>query len=390
MGNNRLLIVFRNLFIAAALAVTLLTIVLLGFIFVAYGNRSGLNPVEAFFLNISLALRSADLSRPLGADSAPVCFTVNRGDTAGSIAARLAEQGFAVDADLFRSYVRFFGIDDELQAGVFSLRRTFTLPEVAQQLTNAGANTVNFLIPEGWRLEEIAARIDGTPGLNFTGADFVALVGPGAGNIPGAIGEFAARVGLPPGRSLEGFLFPDTYTLPACGTAADLVLRMLQNFDARVTAQMRADAQATGLSLYQIVTLAAIVQRETLIAEEGPVIAGVYLNRYRNAGRAAPDPRIPVTLDADPTIQYALGNTRDPATWWPPLTRADYRGVDSPYNTYLYAGLPPGPIANPGLNAIRSAIYPQQHEYAFFRTCAGDGGRHRFSLTFEEHAAACP
>ena len=287
------------------------------------------------------------------------------------------------------SYVRYYGIDSGLQAGTFTLARTYTIPELAGRLSNPGGDSVNFLVQEGLRIEEIAARIDGTPNLSFTGAQFTALVGPGAGSQPGATGEFAARAGIPAGRSLEGFLFPDTYTLAACGTAQDLAQRMLENFDNRVTAQLRSDVAATGLNLYQAVTLASIVQRETAVIEEAPAIAGVYLNRLRNSLLPTPDANIPTTLDADPTVQYALGNTRSPATWWPPLTAADYRGVASPYNTYLNPGLPPGPIANPGLDALRAAIYPQASAYLYFRACPGDGGRHRFSTTFTEHQAAC-
>jgi hypothetical protein len=148
------------------------------------------------------------------------------------------------------------------------------------------------------------------------------LAGPGA-SVPA---DFAARVGLPAGRSLEGFLFPATYTLPADAPADELISRMLQSFSAQVTDQMKADAQAQGLTLYQVVTLASIVEREAAVADERPLIAGVYLNRLRK----------PMSLDADPTVQYALASkTSAPATWWPPITVEDYRGVVSPYNTYL-------------------------------------------------------
>jgi UPF0755 protein len=193
--------------------------------------------------------------------------------------------------------------------------------------------------------------------------------------------EFAARVGLPLGSSLEGFLFPATYTLPADAPADELINRMLQNFNAQVTDQMKADAAKQGLTLYQAVTLASIVEREAVVADERPLIAGLYLNRLRKS----------MTLDADPTVQYPLGNTRDPATWWPQISVDDYRNVNSPYNTYLNPGLPPGPIANPGLSSIRAVIYPQASEYLYFRaTCTGDG-RHKFAATLaEQQANACP
>lgn len=351
--------------------------------------RSSTNPIESIMTRLMLALNTQQISQRMGNDPTVVCFTVNPGENAGSVASRLAEQGFTISPDLFRAYMRYFDIDSALQAGTFSLTRTMTMPQLAQKLTKTGGDTILFRVLEGWRIEEIAQVIDSAGRLPYRGADFLSLVGTGAGSVPGTMGEFAARAGIPAGRSLEGFLFPDTYTIPACGTVQDLVARMLANFDARVTAQMRSDTRNTGLTLYQAVTLASIVQREALFDDERPMIAGVYLNRYNNSLSNPPNPNIPRTLDADPTIQYALGNTRNPSTWWPQITGADYRSVIHPYNTYINVGLPPGPISNPGLASIQAAIYPQASNFIYFRACPDSGGRHRFSITFAEHQAAC-
>jgi UPF0755 protein len=379
----------RALIIPALLIGGLVCAALVGVIFISARSTPHLNPLEAIVLRLRLTFRSSELNRPLGAEAGTVCFTVPRGADATDIAQQLAAQGFALDADLFRTYVRYFNIDARLQAGTFSLQRTLTLPQLAQKLTDASADTITFRVLEGWRLEEIAAAIDRTNGLTFTGAEFMDLVGMGAGSQPGVVGNFAAQVGVPVGRSLEGFLFPDTYTLPSCGTLNDLVARMLANFETRVTPQMRAAAEAGGLSLYQAVTLASIVQREAIFDDERPRIAGVYLNRLFNGTRDLPNPNIPMTLDADPTIQYALGNSRDPQTWWARLTAADYRSVQSPYNTYLNTGLPPTPICSPGLASIMAAIYPERTNFAYFRACPNSGGRHIFSLSLAEHSRAC-
>jgi UPF0755 protein len=145
-----------------------------------------------------------------------------------------------------------------------------------------------------------------------------------------------------------------------------------------MTAQMRAAAAARRFTLYEVVTLASIVEREAVIPDERALIARVYLNRLA-AG---------MTLDADPTVQYAKGFDALTGEWWPPLSLADYAGVTSPYNTYLNAGLPPGPIANPSLASVEAVIYPASSDYLYFRAC-DDSGRHRFSLTFEEHERAC-
>ncbi|MCS6872858.1 MAG: endolytic transglycosylase MltG [Anaerolineae bacterium] len=367
----------------------LLCIAFLGVVLAAAASTPHLNPIESLVLRLRLAFRSAELNRPLGTDSSVVCFTVARGADAASIAQQLVAQGFALDPELFRAYVRYFNIDSRLQAGTFSLPRSLTLAQLAERLTDANANTIVFRVLEGWRIEEIAAAIDRTRGLTFTGAEFMALVGAGAGSQSGEIGAFAARVGVPVGRSLEGFLFPDTYILPVCGTARDLVERMLANFDTRVTPQMRAAALANGLTLYEAITLASIVQREAVFDDERARIAGVYLNRLLNSRRTPPNPNIPTTLDADPTIQYAIGNTRNPETWWTRLTPEDYRSVQSPYNTYLHKGLPPTPICSPGLASIVAVIYPERTDFAYFRACPNSGGRHTFSRTLAEHANAC-
>jgi UPF0755 protein len=164
-------------------------------------------------------------------------------------------------------------------------------------------------------------------------------------------------------------------------TARDVVLTALRNFDKKVTPQMRADLQADSRTLYDAVRLASIVEREAGVEKDRPTIAGVYFNRLRDG----------MALDADPTIQYALGLTRDPKTWWPQITQDDYQGVQSPYNTYINPGLPPSPISNPALASIQAAIYPEKHDYYFFRTSCNNDGTHVFAKTLDEQIAnACP
>jgi UPF0755 protein len=366
----------RNLLIPVLLGTALVSCVVIAFVVLRKPVNNTLNPVESFVLQIMLATRNQALQAPGGADPKPTRFVISKGDSAGMIGANLLAQGFIKDADLFRNYVRYYGIDAQLQAGTYFLRKTFTIPQIAVVLTNAGASTVTIQVIEGWRLEEIARAIDANPMLAFRGADFLKLAGPGAV----VSQEFATRVGLTPGKSLEGFLFPATYTLPADAPADELIVRMLDNFDAQFTEQMKADAQAQNLTIYQVVTLASIVEREAVVPEERALIAGVYLNRLKAS----------MTLDADPTIQYALGNSRDSSTWWPKITVDDYRGVKSPFNTYLNRGLPPSPIANPGLASINSVVHPQASQFLYFRaSCDGDG-RHKFAVTLQEQAAnAC-
>jgi UPF0755 protein len=180
---------------------------------------------------------------------------------------------------------------------------------------------------------------------------------------------------LPASVSTEGFLYPDIYILPRRITAEQLVGEFIRNFSLHLSIDLREGFNRRGLDVYQAVTLASIVQREAVIADERAHIASVFLNRL-NAG---------MKLDTDPTVQYALGYNTTQNTWWTnPLSAADLQ-FNSPYNTYLYAGLPPGPIANPSLSALRAVAFPAETPYYFFRARCDGSGLHDFAVTFEEH-----
>ncbi len=337
-----------------------------------------LNPIEAAALGAYLTLNRQALFTPASNEAIPVPFTVEAGQNAAQIAENLRTLGLIRDATLFRYYLRYYGLDVQIEAGTFDLHTAMTIPEIAHALTEAKPPEVTLRITEGWRREQIADWLDEQEGLPFGGAAFLAATAVGAPLPP----DLSLAAELPPNASLEGFLFPDTYRLALDATAADLVEAMLRNFERQVTPQMRTDAAARGLTLYQVVTLASIVEREAVIPDERPIIASVYLNRLA-AG---------MKLEADPTVQYAMGYQADRDEWWNlNLTPQDYYTVDSPYNTYLYAGLPPGPIANPGLASIQAVIYPAQTPYLYFRAACDGSGRHNFSRTFEEHQAyGCP
>lgn len=338
---------------------------------------SSLNPVEAAALGAYLAVNQEALQTPVDIRAEPQFFNIESGEHAAQIADELVAQGIIADPTLFRRYLSYHGLDVRLEAGTYELSASMTIPEIAYQLTDAEPPDVTVTVPEGWRREQIAAWIDQQPDLPFTGADFLIASGPGA-----AVPEDVTFAGdIPDGMSLEGFLFPDTYRLALDATAQDLVERMLYNFDARVTGDLRQQAAANGLTLYQAVTVASIVEREARVADERPTIADVYLNRLE----------VGMKLEADPTVQYAMGYQVDTDQWWNlNLTQDDYYAVDSPYNTYLYPGFPPGPIANPGLSAIQAVIQPADTPYLYFRATCDDSGRHNFATTFEEHVAnAC-
>lgn len=340
-------------------------------VFVLSGGRLG-ELVQDQLARIRLASREADLNRPMGSETMPIRFTIDPGDTPRTIAQNLIYEGLIADADLFVDYARAYDIDTQLEAGVFFLYRTETLAEIAHALTDSASSQFVFRILEGQRLEEVAYElIDSNPFFGFSGAEFFALVGPGSQQDSG-LTQF---IGLPAGASLEGFLFPDTYQLPAAVTPIQLRQIMTQEFVSRMGSDLPAQARAQGFTLYEIVTLASIIQREAVRVDEMPLISSVYRNRLRQGMR----------LDADPTVQYGIGFRG--GSWWPQITRDDYQNARSAYNTYLNEGLPPGPIASPGMSAIQAALNPEVSDYLFFRARCDGSGYHDFAVTYAEHLA---
>jgi len=327
-------------------------------------------------LAVYLSANQDQLERPAGSDATPIDFEIQPGESLSAVANRLLQIGLISDPELFRRYLQYNKLDQGIEAGKFTLAKTMTIPDIAQTLQRGRRDELTVTIPEGKRIEEVAQIVSAAiPQIDV--GEFLLL----AGDASLWNSQFAFLSDVPPGGSLEGFLFPDTYRLPLETDARDLVGRMLSNFGAKVTPQMRADAQAAGRSLWDVTRLASIVEREAVVAEERPLIASVYLNRLDQGW----------PLDADPTIQYALGQSREPGNWWPDLTLEDYQGVVADYNTYINPGLPPGPIANPGFGSIQAVIYPQPSDFFFFRaSCSGDG-THQFARTLEEQFAnECP
>lgn len=327
----------------------------------------GLSSPDDLLIRFYLDARAAELDQMAGSDDTPVTFVVEPGETAVEIADRLKQAGLVSDAELFRRYVQYHGLDAGIEAGDFVLRQTMTIPDIAQALQKGQRPEQVVTIQEGLRLEQVAALVAEQTGIPED--EFLALATDGWRN---AGLSFDLLADLPPSATLEGFLFPDTYRLPEDATALDLLGRMLETFDRRVAPEMRAAAANRGLDVYELVTLASIVEREAVIDEERPLIAGVYHNRLESGW----------FLGACPSVQYALGAPDD---WWPRFT-LEATEVDSSYNTYRNLGLPPGPICSPGLASLEAAAYPADTGYFFFLAdCTKDDGSHLFAVTEEEH-----
>lgn len=345
----------------------------------SFGNISAAGSPREVALETYIQIHADELQRPAGTDNTPVTFVVQPGETAAEVAKRLYEAGLISDAKLFRRYLQYKGMDAGLEAGTYTLRQTMTIPEIAEALQTGLRPERVLTVREGLRLEEVAAAVAAQTGIPE--ADFIALVTTGWQTTD--LKDYPFLADLPPGTSLEGYLFPETYRLPEEATAYDVVARMLATFDARVTEEMRMGAANQGLTVHQLVTLASLVEREAVVPEERPVIAGVFLNRLRNGW----------LLDADPTVQYALGYDEKTGKWWRRLY-FDELGVnaladiDHPYNTYRYPGLPPGPICSPGLASIQASAFPAQTDYFYFiADCHKNDGSHLFARTEEEHNA---
>lgn len=342
--------------------------VLAGFIYIVTGGEI-VNMARTAYISFTLSSRQDDLTTPFSTNDEVIRFEIPIGSSPVVIAEALVQAQLIRDAQLFVDYARVEGLDRQFEAGIYFLKQTQTIPEIALIITDSSKSFIPFRTLEGTRIEELAELIDGNHLFSFTGDEFLALVDAGA-TIPE---EFATWADIPAGSSLEGYMLPDTYQLPPDITAVGLRDSLLEAFRTQVGERLRDDALLDGYSIHQMVSLASIIEREAVWADEHPLISSVYRNRLD----------IDMLLQADPTVQYGIQGLR--GRWWPNITRADYRGIDSPYNTYLYKGLPPGPIASPSLSAIRAAIYPVESTYFYFRAKCDRSNYHSFATTYDEH-----
>jgi peptidoglycan lytic transglycosylase G len=292
--------------------------------------------------------------------------TVEDGDGAKHIAEELQEAGVIQSARLFRVLVAFMGIENELQAGDYEFDKGMTTLAVIDRLHNGITAPLMVTVPEGLRVEEIADLLDEKGAVSKDDFLAAARADHPESFLPEGAGD----------NDLQGYLFPATYGFSRTATGGQAVQQMLDAFDELVVAEVQPQLETTGLTLDQVIALASIVEREAVKPEERPLIASVFLNRMK----------VGIALQADPTVQFALANDPENVAkygyWKKELSLADLE-VDSPYNTYKNSGLPPGPIACPGLDSIEAVLRPARTNYLFF--VAKDDGSHVFAETLEEH-----
>ncbi len=303
---------------------------------------------------------------PTSTPSEIILIVIQEGESAQDVADKLEDEGIIASGLLFRVLVALQGYEDKLVAGDYEFERGMPTLEVLERIRSGQTAPLVVTIREGLRAEEIAELMEDKTVLSAE--DFLEAIESWY--------EFSFLYTKPYWANLEGYLFPDTYFFSRDMTAEEVVLQILENFDGRVDDELRQEADIAGLSMHTVLTLASIVEREAQVPDERPIIAGVFLKRLRRG----------MPLEADPTVQYALGN--DPASvaeygyWKEELSQTDLE-VDSPYNTYRYTGLPRGPICNPGLDSIEAVIRPADTDYLYF--VARADGSHVFAETLEEH-----
>ncbi len=342
--------------------------------------------VRAIFLGVALLALSvacagylllSEIRRPAENDATPVEFIVEPGDSASVIATRLGTANLIRQPLLFTLLVRLRGLDGKLQAGRYLLRADMTMSEIIAALQNSRVEEVQVTIIEGSRLEEIAEQIAAAGLVNVTEQAFLRAARNGVAFQP----QHFYLNSLPPGASLEGYLFPDTYRFAVTATVTEVIEIMLDRFDEQY-ATFEREVTVTGATVHDIVTMASIVQREAVREDEMPKIAAVFWNRLKPEHLAETGGG---KLGADPTVQYILGQR---GNWWPRLDSLsidEINGIASPYNTRVNPGLPPGPIASPGLAALRAAARPDESvPYLYFVASCTTPGAHNFAVTFEE------
>lgn len=274
-------------------------------------------------------------------------FVINKGDAVKEIAYNLKSKGLIKSPIAFFLLIKKLDFDKKIEAGDFRLNPSMGALEIAEILTH-GRLDIWVTIPEGLRAEEIAEILkDNIPSYKSFWKDVLA--------------------------EKEGYLFPDTYLIPKDADSKLVVALMLDNFDKKYSSIKTTEIST--LSKNESVIVASLVEREAKFPEDRPLVASVIHNRLK----------IGMKLDIDATVQYALGLRKDQKTWWRKNLTLDDLKINSSYNTYLRLGLPPGPIANPGIEALRAALVPQNTEYLYY--VSDKTGRNHYAKTFAEHQA---
>lgn len=282
---------------------------------------------------------------------------IREGLSTAEIADRLSEKGVIGSTIKFRILARIYGYDDKLRPGSYSFTPDMNIDAVFAKLLTGEKRLVRFTIPEGFGVKEIAERLN-----NLDLADKDDFLKAAADFAPYDYMRKHENVFF----AAEGFLFPDTYAVESDVDIDELLTLMAKTFDDKLTPSMRKRAEEAGLSVYELTTLASLVEREVRFPEDRPIVAQVLLKRLK----------LNMPLQTDATLQYLRDVPKED------LSIEDTK-VDSPYNTYQHVGLPPGPIASPGMASIQAVLHPAETDYLYF--VADRRGHNHYAFTYEEH-----
>ena len=318
----------------------------------------------AIAAGIVYATLFARIEKPLSLTIVPErMFAVEKGDNAKIIAARLEREGFIADSFLFEFYAWNSRLSYSLQAGKYLLSSGMSSKTIAEKIARGyvARDTVVGTIPEGYGIWTIETKLREAGLLAKEKKHLVDL----------AVSAFTAQhdflADAPPDANLDGYLFPDTYAFEREAALDEVVGRMLDNFGRKMDAVVREEMRRQGKNIFDIVIMASMIQKEVITTEDMRLVSGLLWKRIA----------IGMPLQVDATVSYALNKNN--------LTRDDL-ATDSPYNTYMYKGLPKGPIGNPGKEALRAAIYPTENDYLFY--LSKPTKETVFSRTHKEHNAA--
>ncbi len=294
-------------------------------------------------------------------------FNIETGSSLTKIADILEESKVIKSANSFRIYVKLFADSSKFKAGQYSVERPIDFKEITELLSKGQnqTNGVKVTIPEGFVITQVATLMESKQLGNKT--EFLELAK--AGNFDYEFLKFDLEPSVK--YKLEGFMYPDTYFFNEDATSEEIIKILLDTFKTKVWEELKTASNENGLDYNELLTLASIVEKEAVKDDERAKIAGVFFNRIE----------IDMNLQSCATVQYALNREKFSTT----VTFEETR-LDSPYNTYKYPGLPPGPICNPGIKSIEAVIKPDTNKYLFF-VAKGDGS-HYFSLTYDEHLEA--
>jgi len=331
-----------------------------------YRNRAGHKKLFLYFIALIIIIPFlanhwwSESLKPVSENEQTREFVIEQGMNAKDVATSLEKNHLIRNAKAFEFLCKLENADTKLMAGVYNLTPSMSSREILNVLLKGPVpDVVKVTIPEGYTLEEIFDLLV-VNGLGTKEEFYQAMYSFNADDY-----DFLNEVPMTEKR-LEGFLFPDTYFFAKDSEPREILAKFLDRFEKELTKETIARLKELNTSIYTWVTKASIVEREAAKAEERPIIAGVFENRLNNG----------MLLESCATVQYIL-NERKPVLSYEDIA------IDSPYNTYKYPGLPPGPIANPGHASLNAVLYPAQTEYLFF--VAKNDGSHAFAITFEEH-----